>query len=82
MPDGTASSKFTSNYLTYIQYCEKNSIKDWVYKSEDLRNYIYSYNKSYHTGTIDVFSSVTNKKISNDNTKSPLSTFKIGEMSV
>lgn len=66
MPDGTASSKFTSNYLTYIQYCEKNSIKDWVYKSEDLRNYIYSYNKSYHTGTIDVFSSVTNKKISND----------------
>ncbi len=60
------ASKFKSDFLAYIQYCEKNKLKDWVYKSEDLRNYIYSYNKSYHTGTIDVFSSVTNKKISND----------------
>lgn len=66
MPKGTDVKNFLSNYITYIQYCDKKDITDWVYKSEDLRRYIYSYNKSYHTGTIDVFSSVTNKKISND----------------
>ncbi len=60
------ASKFKSDFLAYIQYCEKNKLKDWVYKSEDLRNYIYSYNKSYHTGKIDVYSSVTDTNISND----------------
>lgn len=60
------ASKFKSDFLAYIQYCEKNKLKDWVYKSEDLRNYIYSYNKSYHKGKIDVYSSVTGTNISND----------------
>ncbi len=66
VPTGVKANKFKSDFLAYIQYCEKNSIKDWVYKSEELRNYIYSYNKSYHTGKIDVYSSVTGTNISND----------------
>ncbi len=66
MKDGVVASKFKSDFLAYIQYCEKKDIKDWVYKSEDLREYIYCYNKSYHTGKIDIYSSITNTNISND----------------
>lgn len=66
VPNGVKANKFKSDFLAYIQYCEKNKLKDWVYKSEDLRNYIYSYNKSYHKGKIDVYSSVTGTNISND----------------
>ncbi len=66
MPSGAQINKFKSDFLAYIQYCEKKDIKDWVYKSEDLRDYIYSYNKSYHTGEIDIYSSVTGRNISND----------------
>lgn len=66
VPSTFTVNKFKSDFLAYIQYCEWNELKDWVYKSKDIRDYIYSYNKSYHTGKIDVYSSVTKTNISND----------------